>query len=191
MPADVWGRGCQCPVIDFKMNLMAINQVEGIMKRWMICLLLAIPGAVFAQQQGKVVKLDDLQDLIKHGGNQINVINFWATWCAPCVEEMPLFEELSTTHPEVHVTLVSMDLDLDPNPEKVNKYIERHKIHSPVWMLDAPDANSWINKIDKEWTGALPATLIINSKTGRRKFIEGQLSQDQLEKMIEDISSSS
>jgi thiol-disulfide isomerase/thioredoxin len=161
------------------------------MKSMMVCLLMVVSVTVFAQQKGKVVKLDQLQDLVKHGNDQINVINFWATWCAPCVKELPLFEALGTSHPEVHVTLVSMDLDLDPNPEKVNRYIERHDIHSEVWMLDAPDANSWINKIDKVWSGALPATLIINAKTGRRKFVEGELQEDQLEKLITDISSSS
>ncbi|MGC1241103.1 MAG: TlpA disulfide reductase family protein [Chryseosolibacter sp.] len=116
---------------------------------------------------------------------KIHVINFWATWCGPCVEELPLFEKLATERADVDVTLVSLDLDLDPNPEKVYRFISRKKIQSRVVLLDEPDPNLWISKIDDQWSGALPATIIINHRTGKRKFIGAALKEGELEKYID------
>lgn len=140
-------------------------------------------------QKAELVKLEKLQSEISKSSEQILVFNFWATWCAPCVKELPLFEKLNQNDKEVKVTLVSMDIDLDPNPEKVYKFIERKKIQSRVIILDAVDPNSWINKIDKNWSGALPATLIINTKTGERRFINNALKEGDLEKLVAEVKS--
>ncbi len=140
-------------------------------------------------QNAQLVKLENLQAEIAKPSDQILVYNFWATWCAPCVKELPLFEKLNQDDKNVRVTLVSMDIDLDPNPEKVYKFIDRKKIQSRVLILDAVDPNSWINKIDKNWSGALPATLIINAKTGVRRFVNVALKEGELEKLIAEIKS--
>jgi thiol-disulfide isomerase/thioredoxin len=120
--------------------------------------------------------------------DQIQIINFWATWCAPCVRELPLFEKLTSEgRKDVKITLVSMDLDLDPNPEKVYRFVSRKNVQSEVLLLDEQDPNSWINKIDRQWSGALPATIIINQKTGARKFIGKQLHEGDLEKYLKEL----
>ncbi len=80
-----------------------------------------------AQEQAKIVKLPELQEMISAKSDQIKVINFWATWCAPCIKEMPLFEKLGQERQDVKITFVSMDLDLDPDPAKVYKFVTRKK----------------------------------------------------------------
>lgn len=156
------------------------------MKKIIVILFLALSLSVRAQQ-AQVIKLPQLQELMDAKTDHIKVINFWATWCAPCVKEMPLFEKLGQERPDVKVTLVSMDLDLDPNPEKVHKFVARKKIQSQVLILDETNPNSWIDKVDKNWSGALPATIIINGKTGQRKFIEKELHEGDLEKLIAEV----
>jgi thiol-disulfide isomerase/thioredoxin len=138
-------------------------------------------------QQAAIIKLPQLQQLIHENTGQIHVINFWATWCAPCIKELPLFEKLGNDRADVKVTLVSLDLDLDPNPEKVFKFINRKKIQSRVVILDEKNPNSWIDKIEKSWSGALPATIIVNEKTGQRIFVEKELHEGDLEKLIIEI----
>jgi thiol-disulfide isomerase/thioredoxin len=139
-------------------------------------------------QTPATVKLNDLQAIINKKSEGIQVINFWATWCGPCIKEMPLFEKLTIENrPGIKVTLVSMDLDLNPDPEKVYKFLARKNIKSEVVLLDAPDPDSWINKIEKEWSGSLPATLIINQKTGQRKFVGKELHEGDLEKLIAEL----
>jgi len=143
----------------------------------------------FAQaQQPPLLRLSDLQKLMTTPSQEIKVINFWATWCAPCIKEMPLFEKLNQDRKDVKVTLVSMDIDLDPNPEKVYKFVSRKKIQSQVVILNERNPNDWIDKIEKEWSGALPATLLINTKNGKRKFVEKELHEGDLEKLIAEIS---
>ena len=158
------------------------------MKRILVPILLLISLNAIGQQ-AQTIKIDDLLKRLQAKGEQVQVINFWATWCAPCVKELPLFEKLTADNkPGVKVTLVSMDLDLDPNPEKVYKFIARKNIKSEVLLLDEQDANSWINKVEKQWSGALPATIIINQKTGQRKFVEKELHEGDLEKLIAEVS---
>jgi len=141
-------------------------------------------------QPAKTISKDDLKALVSKGGEKIRVINFWATWCAPCVKEMPLFEKLTSSgRTDTEVILISMDLELDPNPQKVFKFIERKKLKSQVLLLNAPDPNSWINSIEPQWSGALPATIIFNPANGKRRFISGELHEGDLEKFVEEIKS--
>ncbi len=149
-----------------------------------LLILLVLPLSLLSQD---LVRLGQLQKTIQEPG-QVKVINFWATWCAPCVKELPYFEKLNHDNKTVQVLLVSMDYDLDPNPEKVKRFIERKKLQSKVVILAEENPNEWIDKIDKNWTGALPSTLVINPSTGKRKLIQGELKDGELEKLVEEVS---
>ena len=140
-----------------------------------------------APRELQVVGLSELQNVIGGPGDAVRVINFWATWCAPCIKEMPLFEELNKSRPDVEVTLVSLDMDMDPNPDKVRKFVKQKEIKSQVLILDAGNPNEWIDKIDANWSGALPATLVINSKTGKRVLVEKELHAGDLEELITQV----
>lgn len=141
-------------------------------------------------QNAEIIHFEDLQKMVSEKSDKIHVINFWATWCGPCVKELPYFEKITSEgRKDIKVSLVSMDLELDPNPEKVYKFISRKNIQSQVLLLDAADPNSWINKIEEKWSGALPATILINQKTGKRKFIGKALHEGELEKHIKEIQS--
>jgi len=153
----------------------------------LIFLLSIVFFGLTATAQPKIVKLPELQKVMSDPSDQVKVINFWATWCGPCIKELPLFEKLNHDRKDVVVTLVSMDLDLDPNPEKVNKFVARKKLASSVLILDETNPNSYIDKIASEWSGGLPATLVINTKNGKRKFVERELHEGELEKLIEEV----
>lgn len=155
-------------------------------KNLILVFLICIAGKLCAQPT--TIKLDQLLALINQPSDQIRVINFWATWCAPCIKELPLFEKLNAQGDDgVKITLVSMDLDLDPNPEKVYKFVQRRNLKSEVLLLDEQNPNDWIDKIEKDWSGALPATIVINQRTGQRKFIERELHEGDLERLIEQV----
>jgi thiol-disulfide isomerase/thioredoxin len=139
-----------------------------------------------AAQEATVVKFGTLQKILDTESNQIQIINFWATWCAPCVKELPLLEKLnSQKNLNVKITLVS--LDFSEKVGNVNAFIKRKNIRSEVLLLDEIDYNSWIDKVDKKWSGAIPATLMFNPKTKKRKFLEKGLKEGELEKLIADL----
>lgn len=161
------------------------------MVRWLaitvfLLACLAFPACLLAQS-GDLVKLEQLQRELAAEKDHIQVVNFWATWCAPCLKELPLFEQLNEERKDIRVKLVSLDMDLDPNPDKVRNFVSRKKLKSEVIILDERDPNSWIDRLDKSWSGALPATLVINNRNGKRIFVEGELKAGDLEKLISSV----
>ena len=136
----------------------------------------------------EVVKFDALEHLMTRDSQKIEVINFWATWCKPCIKELPFFQELhQNMADQVAVTLISLDF-VDVLESKVVPFVEKKQVTPKVLLLDEIDYNSWIDKVDPAWSGAIPATLIINHQNGKRKFFEGELAMGDLEQMIAEIS---
>ncbi len=135
----------------------------------------------------KVVKFDALEELMNRDSEKIEVINFWATWCKPCIKELPFFQELHRSKSkEVNVTLISLDF-ADALDKRVVPFVEKRGITTEVLLLDEVDYNSWIDKVDPSWSGAIPATLIINHKTGQRRFLERELKEGELEQIINEL----
>lgn len=155
------------------------------MKIWLFGFLF-LGGAMAAPAQqytAEVIKFDRLEALIKEKDDKVKVINFWATWCGPCIKELPYFEAARSTYGnDIAVHLIS--LDFADQLEKVHKFMERKDIRSNVYLLDEIDYNSWIDKVDESWSGAIPATLIIDGRTGKRKFLESELTEDELNSLI-------
>ncbi len=137
-------------------------------------------------QKAIVVKFDALQKILDTKSDQIQVINFWATWCAPCVKELPLLEKLNAQK-DLNAKITLINLDYADKLDKVNEFMVRKNIQSEVLLLDEIDYNSWIDKVDRSWSGAIPATLIINPRTGKRKFLEKELKEGELEKLIAEL----
>lgn len=160
------------------------------MKSIMLVFVIAVVAfAANAQEKNKaeVVKFDRLESLLSEKGDGLRVINFWATWCAPCIKELPYFESLpeNKNGRKLNVTLVS--LDFADKLDKVNSFIDRKNIKSEVLLLDNIDYNSWIDKVDKNWSGAIPATVIVDTKTGKSKLHEGELTQSELDNLINEF----
>ena len=168
-----------------KLRLVISSRTQSMRKIFFV-FFLALNTSLYGQSI-ESVKLAQLQKIIQSPSDKILVINFWATWCAPCIKELPLFEKLNQENKNVEVILVSMDYDLDPNIQKVERFQSRKKIQSRILILIESDPNSWIDKIEKKWSGALPATLVINSKNNKREFAQGELGEAQLQKLITNV----
>lgn len=155
-------------------------------KKYLLPLLLFLVGVPVLAQKAEVIKFEKLDAIINQESEKVTVINFWATWCGPCVKELPYFKEVAAQNPDVNVYLVS--LDFVEKLDRVNTFIEKKELQSQVLLLDEMDYNSWIDKVDESWSGAIPATLLINSVTGERKFVEKELEEGELEKLIAEMS---
>lgn len=114
-------------------------------------------------------KFDAFEKVVLKEDDNTYVINFWATWCAPCIKELPYFEQLHKDNPKVKVILVSLDSKKDLE-KKLIPFIDRKQLTAEVILLSDKDYNAWLDKIDDSWSGAIPATLIISGK--RKLFAE-------------------
>ena len=124
--------------------------------------------------------------LLQHKNDTTYVINFWATWCKPCVKEMPYFEKLGKTYAEEKVKVVFVSLDFPDRLEPlVVPFIKKDKLESEVVLLDDDDANYWIPKVSDKWQGAIPATLIYKGEN--RAFFERSFTFEELEKEVQSI----
>ncbi len=148
-------------------------------------LVLTLTGPVLAQD---VVRFDTVEKLLHASNDTTYVINFWATWCSPCVEELPHFENLRSRYvnEKLRIVLVSLDFKSQLN-SKVKPFIEKKDLRSTVWLLDETDANSYIDKVSPEWSGAIPATLIVNHRRNVRSFYEKQMTFEELVSMVEPL----
>lgn len=116
---------------------------------------------------------DELNAYLKENNSKPLVVNFWATWCAPCVKELPYFEKLNQENQNVKVILVSLDFEKQVE-SKLKPFLKKKKYTSTSIYLADKDYNTWLPKVDKNWSGSIPATLII--KDGKMTFIEQDFS---------------
>ena len=120
-----------------------------------------------------------VEPYLKRESSKTYVVNFWATWCAPCVKELPHFEALQENYKEdVEVILVSLDFP-HQYETKLKPFIQKHQLQSKIVVLDDPDMNAWIPKVNPDWDGAIPVTIIYN--TSKRIFYNRTFSYAELE----------
>ncbi len=148
------------------------------MKYLFVLLLISTVGRSFAQEIPSV-KMDDVVKMIDTSSTPL-VINFWASWCIPCINEIPFFEKQVELYKEKGVKLILVSLDFKEDyPQKLEAYITKSKYRSQVVWLSETDADSFCPKIDKQWEGAIPATLFINRAKNYRHFEGSQLSEEK------------
>jgi thiol-disulfide isomerase/thioredoxin len=130
-------------------------------------------------------KITDVANLIEKS-DSILVINFWATFCVPCIEEIPDLIKYANIHKKDKVKLYLVSLDLpEYYPNKIKKFVVKKKFITNIAWLDETNADYFCPIVSEKWSGAIPATLIVNTKKGYRQFYEKKLSAIEIKKAIE------
>ena len=112
-----------------------------------------------------------LESIFNQKTDTTYVINFWATWCKPCVKELPYFVELHKNYQAKKFKLIFISLDFPKQIEKkLIPFLQKNNLPGDMMVLDDSDSNTWIPKVDKEWSGSIPATVVYNQN--KREFHE-------------------
>lgn len=135
-------------------------------------------------QTVNLLTVDQLNDRISKGLDTTFVINFWASWCKPCKKELPYFimlehEYAKKQRDKLILMLISVDFK-SVITKKVIPYLKKIKKQDDLFLLDEKNEQEYIDRIDKNWSGALPATLFI--KAGQRRFFETGFTYPELVK---------
>lgn len=139
-------------------------------------------------QQPQVIKLPDLEKRINNTSDTTYIVNFWATWCVPCVKELPDFDSITTNYNNKKVKVLLVSLNFKEEVEtKLIPFIANKKIKSEIVLLDETNTNYVIPKISNEWTGAIPATLIKNNQKQTTLFFEKKLNYNFLKSEIDKL----
>lgn len=133
-----------------------------------------------------VVDFKGLESYLNRKDGNTYVINFWATWCKPCIKELPYFEQLGKDYKQKGVEVILVSLDFPEQLETgLKSFVTKKQLKSQVILLDDPDANRWIPKVDQSWSGAIPATIIYNKD--ERSFYERSFTYEELEEALKKI----
>lgn len=136
-------------------------------------------------QQAEIIKYRQLDSLLSLKNDTTYIINFWATWCKPCVEELPYFLKIEEESQNLKRKFIYISLDFKRQLEsRVLPFLKERNITSDVYLLDETDYNSWIDKVDPKWQGNIPATLIYNFNLGKRSLIDREVSEQELRDAI-------
>jgi len=143
-----------------------------------------LTGLISFQGHVEVIKWPALEEYMNKKDDKIKVINFWATWCKPCMEELPYFEQIHREYKDKNIEVLLVSLDQASMTDKVKTTLKKNNITAKVVVLDEVDFNKWINLVDTTWSGSIPATLIISNNNTSKMFYERQFTKQQLEELI-------
>lgn len=133
------------------------------------------------------VKIAELDLLIRQSEHPV-IVNFWATWCKPCVEELPSLIREMKAHKEdsLQLILVSLD-DQETYNGKLKTFIRERNYEGLFLWLDETNADLFCPVIDSSWSGAIPATLLLNKKRNYRKFVEAKLADESIKQLLNEM----
>ena len=132
----------------------------------------------------QVLTFEKFTPILHQNNDTVYVINFWATWCRPCVAELPHFEKLNSeySYKAVKVILVSLDF-ADDIETRLKPFINKRNIKSQVILLNETDPNNFIDKVSTKWSGAIPASYIY--KGSEAEFFEKSFTYEELKSIVE------
>jgi thiol-disulfide isomerase/thioredoxin len=139
----------------------------------MILVLVGLVNVAPASAQVQEVNFEEFQTCFEKNNDTLYVINFWATWCGPCVKELPYFNRLQREFADKPLQVLLVSMDFSRNLEKkVIPFVKKRQLKPRVIFLHQPRGHQWMDEIASKWSGAIPATYVVKNKGEVEAFYE-------------------
>lgn len=138
------------------------------------------------QASAEVIDFEELENRLVKDRDGLTLYNFWATWCKPCIEEMPYFVALDEEMgDDLNVVFISMD---NPkSPERVNAFMTKRGYTQESWLLNPGRDRTWIDKISPDWSGSIPATVFADVSEDVKQFRERSYTKEELKEEVNNL----
>ncbi len=144
------------------------------------CIIIFLTLQLKAQNYS-VKSFSEVDSFLNNTNDTLYIINFWATWCKPCVEELPGFEKVNALSAERNIKVILVSLDSETSRKRsLEPFLERNKLTSEIWVMPDKKPIDWIDKINPLWQGSIPATYIFNNAKNISVFDEHPFTYEEL-----------
>tara|TARA_B100001094_G_C18156037_1_gene786492 strand:+ start:921 stop:1475 length:555 start_codon:yes stop_codon:yes gene_type:complete len=129
----------------------------------------------FPNLEGETIALGD------HRGSRFTIINFWATWCAPCVEEMPMFSDFHSENETKGIKVIALAVD---NKKQILTFLKKKELNQPI-LIVGPEGSDLASFLGSE-RNALPFTALIGPNNNLLKTKMGKISENEVKSWVFD-----
>lgn len=151
------------------------------MKIWLAIILFFGLQTEISAQQVKSIEIEDLERLLSSSDDSLTVLNLWATWCKPCVKEIPHFEKVRKMYSDKPIRFWYLSLDFPDQIEtRLKPFVKERMKGARVYLMKNTSYDLWMAKIQPDWQGSIPVTLFFNRKQQKEKFVSGEISEETL-----------
>ena len=152
------------------------------------CAILALLAASIGAQQ-KLSPVDEAgyRAILKSNTGTVLLVDFWATWCAPCRQEMPLLSRLESRLKDKRFRLVTISADEPEQEPAAVEFLKKSGVTGAAYLRRAKDDDKFINSVDAKWSGALPALFLYDRQGKLVKSFVGETELSVIEAAIRKI----
>jgi len=149
-----------------------------------ILVVFLLPVHQSPAQDVRFISLPELKGILDQKSDSVKVINFWASWCKPCVDEIPYFMQLKNDWKNRKVEWIFVSVDFVREHNDVLEKVTELKLDGELYQVNEKGDN-WIDQVDTKWSGAIPYTLLIEPDGERSAQYFSFASYSDLKKFIE------